>query len=81
MLVLLMSIFFSGFFLPLENFSAPVQTVGFALPLTHAINGFQDIMLRGRAPSDTTWILLGIIAALAFALTATLAQWRFRRLD
>jgi ABC-2 type transport system permease protein len=81
MLVLLMSIFFSGFFLPLENFTAPIQAVGYALPLTHAINGFQDIMLRGRAPADTTWVLLGVIAALGFAVTAVLAQWRFKRLD
>src|SRR3954470_640039 len=64
MLVLLMSIFFSGFFLPLENFWAPIQSVGFALPLTHAIDGFQDVMLRGRAPSDFTWLMLGIIAGL-----------------
>jgi ABC-2 type transport system permease protein len=80
MLVLLTSIFFSGFFLPLENFWAPIQAVGYALPLTHAIEGFQAIMLRGRAPGDTTWLLLGIIAALTFAVTSALAQWRFRRL-
>jgi ABC-2 type transport system permease protein len=81
MLVLLMSIFFSGFFLPLENFWAPVQAVGYALPLTHAVKGFQDVMLRGRAPSDIIWLMLGIIAALTFVGTSLLAQWRFRRLD
>ncbi len=81
MLVLLMSIFFSGFFLPLENFWAPIQAVGYALPLTHAINGFQDVMLRGRSPSDFTWLMLSIIAAVTFVGSALLAQWRFRRLD
>ena len=80
MLVLLMSIFFSGFFLPLENFWAPIQAVGYALPLTHAINGFQNVMLRGRAPDDFTWIVLGTIAALTFVGTSLLAHWRFRRL-
>jgi ABC-2 type transport system permease protein len=81
MLVLLMSIFFSGFFLPLENFWAPIQSIGYALPLTHAIDGFQDVMLRGRSPSDFTWLILGIIAALTFVGSALLAQWRFRQLD
>jgi ABC-2 type transport system permease protein len=81
MLVLLMSIFFSGFFLPLENFWAPIQSIGYALPLTHAIDGFQNVMLRGSAPSDVTWLMLGFIAALTFVGSSLLAQWRFRRLD
>jgi len=81
MLVLLMSIFFSGFFLPLDNFWAPIQALGSTLPLTHAIDGFQNVMLRGRAPSDFTWLMLGSIAALTFVGASLLAQWRFRRLD
>jgi ABC-2 type transport system permease protein len=81
MLVLLMSIFFSGFFLPLENFWAPIQSIGYALPLTHAIDGFQNVMLRGRSPSDFAWLMLGIIAALTFVGSSLLAHWRFRRLD
>jgi len=81
MLVLLMSIFFSGFFLPLENFWAPIQAVGYALPLTHAINGFQNVMLRGRSPGDVAWLMLGSIAALTFVGSSLLAHWRFRRLD
>jgi ABC-2 type transport system permease protein len=81
MLVLLMSIFFSGFFLPLENFWAPIQAIGYALPLTHAIDGFQNIMLRGRSPSDFTWLMLAIIAGLTFVGSLLLARWRFRRLD
>jgi ABC-2 type transport system permease protein len=81
MLVLLMSIFFSGFFLPLENFWAPIQVVGYALPLTHAIDGFQNVMLRGRTPSEFTWLVLGGIAVLTFVCSSLLAQWRFRRLD
>jgi ABC-2 type transport system permease protein len=81
MLVLLMSIFFSGFFLPLENFWAPIRVVGYVLPLTHAIDGFQNVMLRGRAPSEVTWLALGSIAALTFVCSSLLAHWRFRRLD
>jgi ABC-2 type transport system permease protein len=79
MLVLLLSIFFSGFFLPLENFWPPVRNVGYALPLTHGIIGFQDIMLRGIMPGDFTWIMLGSIAAVTFVFVALISQWQFRR--
>jgi ABC-2 type transport system permease protein len=79
MLVLLLSIFFSGFFLPLENFRAPINLVGYALPLTHGIVGFQAIMLRGVGPSETTWLLLAIIAGTTFVAVTALFQWQFRR--
>jgi ABC-2 type transport system permease protein len=80
MLVLLMSIFFSGFFLPLENFSPEIRGVGYALPLTHAIQGYQSIMLRGSAPSQFTWLGMAIIAGVMYLLATGLAHWRFRRL-
>lgn len=79
MLVLLLSIFFSGFFLPLENFRAPINLVGYALPLTHGIVGFQAIMLRGVGPSEVTWLLLAIIAATTFVAVTAIFQWQFRR--
>jgi ABC-2 type transport system permease protein len=81
MLVLLMSMFFSGFFLPLENFTPEVRWVGYALPLTHAIDGFQRIMLRGAPPTDIGWAMLGLIAMLGFIFVSLLARWRFRQLD
>jgi len=81
MLVLLMSIFFSGFLLPLENFTPEVRWVGYALPMTHAIDGFQRIMLRGAPPTDIGWAMLGLIAVLGFIFVSLLARWRFRQLD
>jgi ABC-2 type transport system permease protein len=66
MLALLLSVFFSGFFLPLQNFLAPVRALGQALPLTHGIDGLQSVMLRGASPSPFTWAALGIIAAVTF---------------
>jgi ABC-2 type transport system permease protein len=79
MLVLLLSIFFSGFFLPLENFRAPVNYVGYALPLTHGIRAFQSVMLRGVTPDQTTWLLLLTITIVTFVLAATISRWQFRR--
>lgn len=66
MLVLLLSVFFSGFFLPLQNFWEPVRALGYGLPLTHGIDGLLDLMLRGAAPSPLTWAGLGIIAGVTF---------------
>lgn len=79
MLVLLLSIFFSGFFLPLENFWAPVRVVGYVLPLTHGISGFQDVLLRGLPPTVFTWSALGLISAVTFVAVAILVHLQFRR--
>ncbi len=79
MLVLLLSIFFSGFFLPLENFRVPINYLGYALPLTHGIAGFQAIMLRGIGPSFLTWFMLGSIAAVTFVAVTAISRWQFRR--
>jgi ABC-2 type transport system permease protein len=79
MFVLLLSVFFSGFFLPLQNFWAPVRGVGYALPITHGIEGFQRLMLRGLPPSDLTWIGLGAIAAVTLLLTPLLERREFYR--
>jgi ABC-2 type transport system permease protein len=78
MLVLLMSVFFSGFFLPLENFWEPVRAVAYALPLTHGIAGYHNIMLRGIGPSEFSWTALALIAAVTFigALGGAWAQFR-----
>jgi ABC-2 type transport system permease protein len=47
MLVLLASVFFSGFVLPLEEFLPQVRWFAYALPVTHGIRLLQDLMLRG----------------------------------
>jgi ABC-2 type transport system permease protein len=66
MLVLLLSVFFSGFFLPLQNFWEPVRALGYGLPLTHGIDGLLDLMLRGAPPELFTWASLGVITAVTF---------------
>ncbi|HEX5579799.1 MAG TPA: ABC transporter permease, partial [Candidatus Limnocylindria bacterium] len=47
MLVLLASVFFSGFVLPVQDFIGPVQYLSYALPVTHGIALLQQAMLRG----------------------------------
>jgi ABC-2 type transport system permease protein len=61
MLVLLASVFFSGFVLPVTDFAEWTQYLAYALPVTHGIATLQEHMLRG-AVSDTwmLWVLAGI---------------------
>ena len=47
MLLLLASIFFSGFFLDLRLMWEPMKAVSYILPATYGINIMHDVMLRG----------------------------------
>lgn len=53
MLVLLISMFFSGFVLPTSEFREPVRYVSYILPVTYGIQLFQEVMLRGGRGSLT----------------------------
>jgi ABC-2 type transport system permease protein len=53
MLVLLASLFFSGFFLPVEQLVSAAQVISWALPATYGIHLARDTMLRGVIGSTT----------------------------
>lgn len=74
LLVLLASVFFSGFVLPIEEFAAPVRTMAYGLPVTTGIRLTQDVMLRGaiREPWEA-----GILAVIAVVLLV--ACWALLR--
>jgi ABC-2 type transport system permease protein len=65
LLLLLASVFFSGFVLRVDDFNPAVQAVSYALPVTHGIRLLQDLMLRG---GTTYWWELGALAITALAL-------------
>lgn len=69
MLVLLASVFFSGFVLPVQDFIGAVQYVAYALPVTHGIATLQEAMLRGEVSS--LWMIgaLAGIGAVLYALS------------
>jgi ABC-2 type transport system permease protein len=76
MVILLASIFFSGFFLALYRLWEPVQIVSWALPVTYGINLLQSVMLRGQPPA---LLLLGglfLYAAVFFMID----WWRLNRI-
>jgi ABC-2 type transport system permease protein len=68
MLLLLASIFFSGFFLDLRLMWEPMKAFSFMLPATYGINIMHDVMLRGL-PLPVTYIgglaLIGLVLFIA----------------
>ena len=74
MLVLLASVFFSGFFMALYLLWPPIRTVSWMLPVTYGIQLLQSVMLRGQAPS---LLLLG--GLLGIGLLMLLLAWYLLR--
>lgn len=61
MLLLLASIFFSGFFLDLRLMREPVTLLAWSLPATYGIRMLQDVMLRGATISPTIFQGIALI--------------------
>lgn len=70
MVLLLASIFFSGFFLQLYRFRWPAQTIAWLMPSTYGFKMLQDIMLRGIQPEAWLFWVLG-----GFAIALFLVNW------
>ena len=65
MILLLASVFFSGFVLPVTDFAPWAQYLAYALPVTEGIALLQELMLRGEIRQ--TW-MLGLLAAIGVVL-------------
>jgi ABC-2 type transport system permease protein len=74
LLVLLASVFFSGFVLSIDEFSPLVRSLAYLLPVTHGITLLQDFMLRGTTNSAWEIGALGLIA-----LATLVAAWLLLR--
>jgi ABC-2 type transport system permease protein len=75
LLVLLASVFFSGFVISIDEFLPAVRSATYVLPVTHGIRLIQDLLLRG---TTTAWWEVGALAAIAAVLV--LVTWLlFRR--
>ena len=68
LLVLLAAVFFSGFVLPITEFSEPVRAIAYTLPVTHGIRLLQDFMLRGGTNQAWEFLALGVIAIVTLVL-------------
>ena len=76
MLILLASVFFSGFVLPVTDFAQWMQYISYALPVTHGIASLQDVMLRGDVRQ--AW-MPGALAGIGLILFA-ISLARLRRI-
>jgi ABC-2 type transport system permease protein len=75
MVVLLVSIFFTGFVLPLDQLTAPVRYVSYLVPGTYGIAGLQDVVFRGQMAEPA---MVGglVLYAVVMAMLAGLALRR-----
>jgi ABC-2 type transport system permease protein len=71
LLLLLASVFFSGFVIAISEFSEPVRAAAYLLPVTSAIGLLQDLMLRGVLAEAWRFAILGGIA-----LVTLFIAWR-----
>jgi len=65
LLILLASMFFSGFVLSIDQFSPIVRDLAYGLPVTHGIRLLQDLMLRGTTTNGWEWGALVAIGAVS----------------
>ncbi len=69
LLVLLGSVFFSGFVLSISEFNEPVRVLAFSIPATHGIRLMQDIMLQGGTTQTWEFGALALIALVTLGLS------------
>ena len=69
LILLLASVFFSGFVLGIDEFSEPVRSLTSILPVTHGIQLIGDIMLRGQVGEPWHLAALGAQAAAFIAIS------------
>lgn len=81
MLALLLSIFFTGFFLPITGFSWPAWIIAAAIPMTPAITAFQSLLLKGEGVPPYLFAWFGALVVLAYGLVALTMRRRFRSLS
>lgn len=75
MVLLLTSIFFTGFFLALYRFWWPVLIVSWALPATYSTALLQNVMLRGQNVTSLLFLVLTGVGMILFLL----AWFRLKR--
>lgn len=81
MLVLLASVFFSGFVLPLDQFVSPMRIAAYVLPVTHGIQLLQDYMLRGTTNAEWEIEVLAGIGIVLFLVTSVTVRRNLRSAD
>jgi ABC-2 type transport system permease protein len=79
MILLLASVFFTGFFLSLEMLWEPVRIISWILPATYGIQLLQNVMLRGVMLDWNLLIYLSAIGLFVFLMAWTLLHQQMAR--
>jgi len=81
MLVWLLSIVFTGFFMPIVGFRWPAWIIALLIPMTHAILIFQNLILAGNPSNIPNIISLIVIALLAFGLVLLIMKRQYQKIS
>ena len=68
-----------GTWFPLEAAGGAFATIGKAMPSAWAMNGYQNILIRGLG-LESAWLPALVLSAYAFGFFI-LAVWRFKKMD
>ncbi len=79
MLVLIASVFFSGFFMPLYSLRTSVHFVSYALPVTYGLQALRDIMLAGRDPALNVLLPLAGLGLGFYVLSMLIYTWQYKK--
>jgi ABC-2 type transport system permease protein len=79
MLVLIASVFFSGFFMPLYGLRTSVHFVSYALPVTYGLQALRDIMLAGREPGLNVLLSLAGLGLGFYVLSMLIYSWQHKK--
>jgi ABC-2 type transport system permease protein len=79
MLILLASVFFSGFFLRVETIWEPIRAVSYSLPVTYGVSSLQVVMLRGGIPDTVLLLSLAGLGAFFTLLSYFLLNRELKR--
>lgn len=79
MLILLASVFFGNFFLPIDTLYPWARVISYALPITYGVKALQVIMLRGASSDPVNLVALAAFAVGFFLLGTLLFRREVRR--
>jgi ABC-2 type transport system permease protein len=79
LLILLASVFFSGFVLAIDQFGGPVRSFVYAIPVTNGIRLLQDFLMRGTSTAGWQIGVLGATAVVYIGLAWVLLRRALKR--
>ena len=79
MLTLLASIFFSGFFLPIESLNEYARWISYILPVTYAIDSLKEVLLLGIHIKEENLYALGAIFLITTLASSFILGRDFKR--